>query len=175
MNDQNKTKRQLLEELARLRQKVAALETAAANGPGSKINNAPKKGKRPPFNSDAGEIKTFFDIEALVRCCINKVPDGICLTSSTGKIMYANGPAAANLGYSVEELTGMTMGEIDASSPRGAWKKIWTEIQQQGSFFFEKLHVRKDGSLLPVEVMATHISFSDKEFGLFHTQDISGR
>jgi len=175
MNDDGKTKRQLLEELALLRNKVADLEGAAGTPARAGMNNAPQKGKRLAFDPDTAEIIAPGEVEALVRCCLDKVPDSICLTSSTGKILYANGPAAANLGYSVAELTGKTMGELDPNTPPGAWKKSWSAIKQEGACLFERHHVRKDGFLLPVEVMATHISFSGKEYGFFHVQDISRR
>ncbi len=67
------------------------------------------------------------------------------------------------------------MAELGPKAPRGAWKKIWSEIKQKGSCFFESRHVRKDGSFVPVEVMATHIAFRGKEYGFFHAQDISDR
>ncbi len=175
MNDDGKNRRQLLEELALLRDKVAELEGAAGAAPGAGIKNASKKRKSPAFKLDTAGVKAPGEIEALVRFCLDKVPDSVCLTSSGGRILYVNAPAAKNLGYAVEELTGKSMAELGPKAPRGAWKKRWSEIKQKGSYFFESHHIRKDGSVLPVEVMATHIAFRGREYGFFHAQDISGR
>ncbi len=57
MNDDGKTKRQLLEELALLRDKVAELEGAAGTAPGAGIKNAYQKRKSPAFKLDTAEVR----------------------------------------------------------------------------------------------------------------------
>ncbi|MBN2109040.1 MAG: PAS domain S-box protein [Deltaproteobacteria bacterium] len=175
MSDDGKTRRQLLEELALLRDKVKELEGAAVTEPGAKIKNASKKRKGTAFKLDTAEAQASGEIEALVRLCLDKVPDGVCLTSSGGRILYVNAPAAHNLGYEVTELTGKFMGGLGPKATRGAWKMIWSEIKQKSSCFYETRHRRKDGSFVPVEVMASHIAFRGMEYGFFHSHNISGR
>jgi PAS domain S-box-containing protein len=175
MNDDGKTKRQLLEELALLRAKVAELEGAAGTSPGAGSNKAHQKGKNPGFNHGTADVTTPGEIGAIIRFCIDQVPDGVCLSSSEGRILYINIPAARNLGYDVEEVTGKFMAEFAPKASRGAWKKIWSEIKQKGPCSFDTRQVRKDGSFLSAEVMATHIAFGGNEYGFFHSRDCSSR
>ncbi|MBK8018753.1 MAG: PAS domain S-box protein [Betaproteobacteria bacterium] len=99
------------------------------------------------------------DLQALhhklldTQFAMDKVGIGIhWVDLDTSRITYVNNVAADLLGYSVEELTGLTVGDIDPSFPLERFLEIRPRIRAQGHVQFESRQRTKDGRLIPVEV-----------------------
>ena len=78
--------------------------------------------------------------------------DGFCMTDLQGRLLEANAAYARLSGYSCEELIGMHLAELDATSSA---QDIAARIQRcfaEGGDLFETMHRRKDGSLWQVEM-----------------------
>ena len=90
----------------------------------------------------AMEFRTLFD----------NANDAIFITDLTGRILEANQVACERLGYSRDELVSMTVPEIDSLGTNAPWPGQPTEARVPGRSLFETVHVRKDGSQLPVEI-----------------------
>lgn len=74
-----------------------------------------------------------------------------------GSFLYVNAKACENLGYSSEELLGMTLMQVDSSMDGELWEMLWTmgKRRQEGKAEgLQSMHRRKDGSLFPVQIYA---------------------
>ena len=71
---------------------------------------------------------------------------------ASGRIVYANPPAAHMLGYTVEELTRLSIPEVDAHLGPDGYRDVQAKLPRVGHVQFESQQRKKDGSLLPVDV-----------------------
>jgi PAS domain S-box-containing protein len=69
-----------------------------------------------------------------------------------GRLLYVNDAACAMLGYSREELLGMTVQDFDPHFPGGQFRPLARPFRELGFGRFESANRRKDGRLVPVEV-----------------------
>ncbi|MEJ2421090.1 MAG: PAS domain S-box protein [Acidobacteriota bacterium] len=92
-----------------------------------------------------------------------------------GRILYANHAASRTLGYSEEELTSLTIHDLDAGRDSGHWPTFWENIKKRGSLTFETMHRRKDGTSFPAEVSVNYLNFDGREFNFSFVRDISER
>ncbi|MBL8421996.1 MAG: PAS domain S-box protein, partial [Candidatus Accumulibacter phosphatis] len=88
---------------------------------------------------------------------------------------YVNEAACAALGYTREELTSMSIPDIDPDVSDLMARDIFQDLKRQGSLRFETRHRRKDGTIFPVEVNANYIAFSGKELNSCFVRDITER
>ena len=70
----------------------------------------------------------------------------------TGRFIHVNRYAADLLGYTQEELLQRSVPDIDPNFPIAAFLEITERIRELGYLKFESTQLRRDGSLVPVEV-----------------------
>ncbi|MBU4044717.1 MAG: PAS domain S-box protein, partial [Gammaproteobacteria bacterium] len=97
--------------------------------------------------------------------------DGYWMTSTDGFLQEANEAYAVISGYSVKELVGMHISQLEASEHPEDVKAHIEKIIAQGRDRFETRHRRKDGSLIDIEISTT---FRDGRFYVF-CRDITRR
>jgi len=73
--------------------------------------------------------------------------------AETGRFNYVNAHAAAMLGYSVDEMLGKSVSDLDPNFPEGQFKAITSTLFADGSARFESALLAKDGRLIPIEVV----------------------
>jgi PAS domain S-box-containing protein len=86
-----------------------------------------------------------------------------------------NQQACDSLGYTREELIGMTAFDYDAFVDAGFMRSIKERVARGEIFSFESVHRRKDGTTFPVEVRARPFWHGDHRFGLALVRDITDR
>ena len=95
----------------------------------------------------------------------------------TARLLYVNNAAAGLLGYSVEEMLGMRVPDIDPNYDEETFRKAAVTIGQQGRARFESVQRSKDGRLVPVELTMYFMAAGEgvpARYIIFLT-DISGR
>ncbi|MCF8381972.1 MAG: PAS domain S-box protein [Chlorobium sp.] len=93
-----------------------------------------------------------------------------------GVFEMVNRSASEILGYTEQELLGMTPEDIYAPVFPGAGiSREMSLLDQQGSQIFEAVHVHKNGARIPVEVRTSRIELSGSEFTISTVRDITGR
>lgn len=115
------------------------------------------------------------EINQVAQFSIERSKDAIFWLGADGKIMHVNNMACASLGYSREELTSMSVPDIDPNYPKELWAQHWKEVKERGSFVFETQHRRKDGTLFPVEVTVNYLEFQGNEYNFAYARDITER
>jgi PAS domain S-box-containing protein len=101
--------------------------------------------------------------------------DSIILHDLEGHFIYLNEAAYRDRGYEREELWGKDVWALippDYAATRG---KLHLELQARGEITFESGHVRKDGSVMPVEIHARIIDLEERRLILSVARDITER
>ncbi len=123
--------------------------------------------------------KLIQSVDSLQFCMdlINLSNDAIFLIDpETGKFLYINNTACENLGYNREELSTMSVMDIETIIPDYlSWKLQVEKIKKTGSLILEGEHKRKDKTTFPVEVSIRFISYVDKDYIVAMVRDISER
>jgi len=101
--------------------------------------------------------------------------EAICRISPDGKIVYANEATCRHLGYSRDELQGMSVPDIDPNWTQQAWDAGSKLIMSKELSLFETLHKRKDGTIIPVEIFATYINLDGEAYFHASVRDITTR
>ncbi len=86
-----------------------------------------------------------------------------------------NDSACALLGYSREELRGLTPRAIDAAPAPGQLRRMMRQLQKEGSVHFESVRRARDGELIPVEISSSLTEVGGELVVLSISRDIRER
>ncbi len=92
-----------------------------------------------------------------------------------GKIYYANQQACKSLGYTYDELTSMSIIDIDPAFTLTKWKEHRKNIHKKGWGLIETIHRRKDSTEFPVEVSINFFKYAGKKVSFSFAIDITER
>ena len=92
-----------------------------------------------------------------------------------GKFVEVNRIACEKLGYTREELLGMTPMDIDVPEERPEAGETIRKLFEEGSVLFDRTHRRKDGTRFPVEINAHLFKVRGEERVFSTARDISRR
>jgi len=111
----------------------------------------------------------------LAQYCLDYASVCIFRANQEGRIIYANRYACDSLGYSHSELLQLSVFDIDPIVRPETWSFMWQKLCEEGSVTAESQHIRKDGSVFPIEITVTLIEIDDQFFSMAITKDISER
>jgi diguanylate cyclase (GGDEF)-like protein/PAS domain S-box-containing protein len=114
-------------------------------------------------------------ISRLSQFAMENVSIEIYWVGSDARIYYANNQACKKLGYTKEELTQLSISDLDPNYPISLWPEHWQSLKQIKTQTFETLHQCKNGDTFPVEVVANYVSIDGYEFNVGFAKDISDR
>ncbi|MBS0184317.1 MAG: response regulator [Nitrospira sp.] len=101
--------------------------------------------------------------------------DAIYWVDPQGKILYANEAASLMVGYSREELLGMTVHHLNPNFPASMWPGFWEETRQNKTMSLETSHRAKDGRLIPIDIRVSFLAYEGQEFHCAFVRDITER
>ena len=91
-----------------------------------------------------GNLKTNESQEdRLAKFCLDHAAVCSFRLDEDGRILYANRRACESLGYSNEELLGMTVSDIYIMLTSEMWPEAWRRIRTEQSVTVEGAHQRK--------------------------------
>jgi two-component system, sensor histidine kinase and response regulator len=126
------------------------------------------------FARDISKRQALESTLRLTQYSIDNAADPVFWTGPDGRVLYVNEATCRRLGYSLDELLGLSIYDIDPMAPR-PWHDHWEELRRAGSLTFESLHKTKGGEELPVEVTANFAEFDGREYNVAFARDISER
>ncbi len=129
---------------------------------------------------DITERKQNEEYLRMFKTSIDFADDSVFWINKEGNFDYVNEKAWKSLGYTKEELMKMKIADIDPSASKEMWENRWESFQANkkdgnASLRIETSHIRKDGSIFPVEVLSNHHWLGKKEFHSSYSRDISER
>ncbi|MHC4941957.1 MAG: hybrid sensor histidine kinase/response regulator [Planctomycetota bacterium] len=137
-----------------------------------------------PEDHSAGITFTALDITDRIRMLealrltqfsVDHVSDAAFWMGDDAKFFYVNEAACRSLGYTHDELLDMSVQDIDPLFPKDLWPEHWEELKRRGSMVFESQHMRKDGTIFPVEISTNFLEFGGREFNFAFARDITDR
>ena len=114
-------------------------------------------------------------VMALLEFAINHIKDTVCLVDESGRFVYVNDAVCEHLGYTREALLQTNIMQIDPEFSVERWQQHWHQLNMSGSFNFESVHRRKDGTMYPVEVASSIFSYGGTRYSLGLARNISER
>jgi PAS domain S-box-containing protein len=119
--------------------------------------------------------KLLRESEKKFRQVFDYANDAIYVLDTKGQMLEANPVACERLGYSRQELTALNLGQIDAPNQVRHIPERISQLKEKGQVVFDTVHVRKDGSSIPVEVSARMVVWDDHPAIVSICRDISDR
>jgi PAS domain S-box-containing protein len=106
---------------------------------------------------------------------VENLSDGAFLIAKDASILYVNHAACAQLGYTEDELIGMTIFDINPHLTRAIWDSVWGVTVTDKFQAIETEHQTKDGRMVPFEVLANYFEIGGVQFSCTFTRDITKR
>jgi len=113
--------------------------------------------------------------EEVFRTIFDSVGDGIAIHDPGGNFFEVNSVVCERLGYSREQLLGMSVGSINTPEYAALIPERTAQIMRGGVHVFETTHVRRDGTHIPIEAAARQIEFGGRPAILAVHRDITER
>lgn len=112
---------------------------------------------------------------ARTQYAVDHAGDMVFWTDAGGRFIYANDTSCRRLGYSREELLGLTVADIDPAHPRETWTAAWGRLKQEGRVRLRSLHRTRSGDTYPVEVTVNYVTYGGAEFSCAFARDMTER
>lgn len=115
----------------------------------------------------SGTVRDITDRKQLERgirvaqYSVDHAQDAIFRLNRDARIIYVNDAACKHLQYSRDELLEMTLFDTNPDFSPKVWAAHWENVINIGSKRFEARHRRKDGTFVPVEVVANCIEIEN--------------
>jgi len=106
---------------------------------------------------------------------LNYLNDAVFIVTYEGNIVYVNKAACEQLGYSQEELLQKNLREIDSPYYAQLIPERIEQLRKRGMLVFESEHVKKDKSIIPVEVSIHTIEYNGKPCIISVARDITAQ
>ncbi len=103
------------------------------------------------------------------------ISDGIYWIDNDAKFFRVNNGAREQLGYTKEELQGLSGKDINPGFTKAKSQEYWQKTREQGVYRFETEHCKKNGVMFPVEITNNIFEFDGKEFRVSIVRDITER
>lgn len=113
--------------------------------------------------------------EARYRHLFETARDAIFLHDLDGQFLDVNRAACRHLGYTRDELLNMRVSDIDTPEITAKSPDIMAEFMEAGEILTESAHVRKDGTVVPVELSSRLIEDDGRQLILTFARDITER
>ena len=113
--------------------------------------------------------------EQRFRMFVDHASDAFFLLDDDDVIVDVNRQACRSLGYTREELVGMTPTNLDHDVTPSELERLKTKLDAGEAVAFESRHCRKDAMVFPVEVRAQAFREGGRRFKVALARDISDR
>jgi len=124
---------------------------------------------------DVTEYKRMEKALRLTQFSVDQAVEAILWVDSSARIFNVNETACRMLGYARQDLTAMTVHDIDPNFPVERWAEHWNHLKQQGALAFEATYWSCTGSVLEMEVTFNYLRYDEKEYGCAILRDIGER
>ncbi len=113
--------------------------------------------------------------ETKYKNLVETASDAIYMMSENGTILDTNQTACDMLGRSKDEIVGSMIDSVDPSFPIDELSKFWEGVPFNEQYIFETTHLRKDGSLIPIEISGKKYKLNEELFYYGIARDITDR
>jgi PAS domain S-box-containing protein len=119
--------------------------------------------------------KRIQESEAQYRAIFEAATDGLIINDLSGRVVEANPAVCGMHGYSYEEFITLNPKTLIHPDSHPVFQEYLNAIEQGASFSSEAVDLRKDGTLLPIEVRSTTFTYKGQPHHLAILRDITDR
>jgi PAS domain S-box-containing protein len=136
------------------------------------------------FIDENGEFTIFGAIKDITKTRLREkeykqlldgMNDTVFVIGFDGKFLEVNKSAVNKLGYRRSELLDMGPADIDTQLESSDIDKLISGMKSDKMQVFETKHQKKDGTIFPVEISSSHVTYQGKEAVLSVARDITQR
>jgi two-component system cell cycle sensor histidine kinase/response regulator CckA len=113
--------------------------------------------------------------ESRYRCFVDHATDALFLQDKNARVVDVNEQACTSLGYSREELIGMSPVDFDPDVSEKSIANTLDRLQAGETVAFDSRHQRKDGTTFPVEIRLRPFFSNNERFHIAFVRDITER
>lgn len=146
---------------------------------------------RPVFEQD-GVFRGYFEIisdqrwreqarrprpdgELRFRSLMDHAADAFFIHDLEGRVREANQCACTSLGYSRDELLGLSVEDIEVDADIESLRVVWRDLKPGSPITLQGEHRREDGTTFPVEVRLGRFEFGGNPLFLAIARDVAER
>ena len=111
----------------------------------------------------------------LLQFTIESVKDAVFWITRDGSIHHANKSACKRLGYTYEEITNLSILDVNRQFDQIKIEQVFDLIKESGTKVIESTHYTKSGKAIPVEISTNYITHQGMEFTCSIVRDITER
>ena len=127
------------------------------------------------LNEDITALRQAQEALKLTQFSVDHAVEGFFWIGPDARILNVNDAACRMLEYTRDELTTMTVHDIDPNLPSERWSAQWEELKQKGSMAFESKYWSKTGRVLDTEVSVNYLCYEGREYTCAIMRDIGER
>jgi PAS domain S-box-containing protein len=127
------------------------------------------------LNEDLTDLRRIQEALKLTQFSVDHAVEAFFWIGPDAKILHVNEAACRMLEYTSDELTNMTVHDIDPNFPLEAWAAHWEELKQNGALTFESKHWSRTGRVLDTEVTVNYLQYEGSEYNCAIIRDIGER
>jgi hypothetical protein len=124
---------------------------------------------------DVTEMKNLEETLKLTQFSVDRAADAVFWIAKNGQLRYVNDAACDYLGYSREELLGLSIFDIEVQFDRADWPAYWEQVQRLERLTTETRYRARTGREFPVDVTVNFLSFRGQEYHCVFAREISWR
>jgi len=153
MEEKEKTKEQLIDELMKLHRQITELEK-------SEIRHQQIE-------------KASTDNEEKYRILVELAADGILIETVEGRILECSTAGAKIYGYAKEEMIGLTIADLVPEEFSKKLPKVITDKETTHGIFVPRISKKKDGTIFPTEIATKIVRIGGKPRLIAYVRDIT--
>jgi PAS domain S-box-containing protein len=127
------------------------------------------------LNEDITTLRQAQAALQLTQFSVDHAVEGFLWIGSDSRIFHVNDSICRMLEYTWEELTTMTLHDIDPNLTLEVWPAHWEELKEKGSLTFESKYWSRTGRVLDMEVTVNYLQYEGKEYNCTIMRDIGER
>ncbi|THI90319.1 MAG: PAS domain S-box protein [Nitrospira sp. CG24A] len=127
------------------------------------------------LNEDITLLRVAQEVLELTKFSVDCAVEGFFWIGPDARILNVNEAACCMLEYTREELTAMTVYDIDPNVFPEVWLIRWEELKEKGFLIFESKYWSRTGRVLNTEVTVNYLRYEGSEYGCAIMRDIEPR
>jgi PAS domain S-box-containing protein len=127
------------------------------------------------LNEDITTLRQAQAALQLTQFSVDHAVEGFLWVGSDARVFHVNDSICRMLEYTWEELTAMTLHDIDPNLTSEVWPAHWEEVKEKGSLTFESKYWSRTGRVLDMEVTVNYLQYEGKEYNCTIMRDIGER
>ena len=111
----------------------------------------------------------------MMKFTVSNAAEGILWINLIGGITFFNDTICTMLGYTREEFALLTISDINPHFIENHLGPLWSRVRERKYLTVEDTNRKKDGSIIPVEILLNYVEFGPNAYVFAFVRDITDR